>query len=156
MRCCCQYRNGPKKMLTQTEADRLIAMGKRFRHRGVLHIGPGTDNSYELLGHDKKETFLLDIWQGTIRLSKMRLQNRARTVYVLVRLDVNGPPHTNPDGEKIGGTHIHVYREGFESKWACPLNSEEFPDVADNIRLLRDFCRRCNVVDTPDVQRGLM
>lgn len=48
-----------------------------------------------------RENFLLDIRRGKIDLLKATNQNRARQTIVLVRLDLGGAPHRNPDGEEI-------------------------------------------------------
>jgi len=143
-------------MLTQSEADGLITMRKEFSGNPRINLGPGVNESHELIGETARELFLLDIWQGTIRLSKVRLQNRARTVFVLVRVDIDGAPHTNPDGARIGGSHIHLYREGFEDKWAFALDPGEFRNTTDMVQVFRDFCRRCNIVGAPPVQGRLL
>ncbi|HEX21450.1 MAG TPA: hypothetical protein ENH19_02205, partial [Actinobacteria bacterium] len=132
-------------MLTQAEAETLIAMEKTFIHPATISIPPGTDQTHELIGSDKRELFLFDLWRGIFRLSKLRYQTRGRKIIVLVRLDVNAAPHSNPDGNKIVGTHIHRYREGYEDKWAFPIEYEEFSDPSDIQQILDDFYRYCNV-----------
>lgn len=75
-------------------------MEKQFvRPPASISIPPGADETYELVGQGDRERFQLDVWRGTLRLSKLKLQNRARSVVVLVRLDVGAAPHTNPDGK---------------------------------------------------------
>src|SRR5205814_10608034 len=118
-------------MLTQSEADKLTAIEKLFVKPETISLPPGSDLTHELVSNDKQEQFLLDLWRGTFRLSKLKFQNRARQVIVLVRLDVDGAPHTNPDGQKLGGTHIHYYREGYDDRWALPLDLTVFSDTAD-------------------------
>ena len=125
-------------MLTQAEADALIAMRKTFTEMGAILLPPGVDSTRELVGDDEQERFLLDLWRGTFRLSKLKFQERARKVIVLVRLDVDGSPHTNPDGERMGGTHLHRYREGYEDKWAAPLDRGLFTNLGDAARTLGD------------------
>ncbi len=99
-------------MLTQTEADQFMQMVKHFvRAPASITIPPGVDETYELASPDDRESFLLDIWRGTLRLTKLRFQNRVRTAIVLVRLDVDGAPHTNPDGQELSGTHLHLFKE---------------------------------------------
>ena len=120
-------------------------MVKAFIKPVVISIPPSIDNSYDLIGDDKREKFLLDIWRGTYRLSKVRYQTRARGVIVLVRLDIDGSPHTNPDGTKLNGTHIHLYREGYEAKWAFPLDPDEFRNPKDILQSFEDFCKYCNI-----------
>jgi hypothetical protein len=76
-------------MLTQTEADQFMQMLKHFvRPPATISIPPGADDTYGLTDSNDREKFLLDVWRGTLRLSKLKLQNRVRAVVVLVRLDV--------------------------------------------------------------------
>lgn len=141
-------------MLTQAEADALLAAPKRFvSHPGALTLGIGADQHHALLAGNREE-FLLDLWRNSIRLSKIRLQTRARVIYPLARLDIDGAPHTNPDGGQIGGTHLHLYREGFEDRWAFPPGAGEFPRISDPAGALLDFCQFCKIQAVP-VQAGL-
>jgi hypothetical protein len=104
-------------MLTQAEADQLMKVSKHFiRPPAAITVPPGVDDTYELAGPDGREVFLLDVWRGTLRLSKLKFQNRVRTAVILVRLDVDGAPHTNPDGSNLPGTHLHLFKEGYEDK----------------------------------------
>jgi hypothetical protein len=143
-------------MLSQSEADALIAMRKTFVGSSAVSVPPGSDHTHELVGDDPAERFLLDIWRGTIRLLKLRFQTRARKVVVLVRLDIDGAPHTNPDGTRLGGTHLHLYREGYEDRWAFSVDPNEFADMAD-VRLAFDyFCRYCRIEGVPPFQAELI
>ena len=121
------------------------------------HDYPGTGGSLviPLTSEDKREEFLLDIYRGRIDLLKGTYQNRARQVVVLVRVYFGGAPHRNPDGVEVPSPHMHLYREGFGDKWAVPLPPDKFPNVADLWQLLDDFMRFCNVVDRPEIVRGL-
>ena len=140
-------------MLTQTEADQFMAMEKRFlRPPAAIAIPPGADDTYELAGPNDREKFLLDVWRGTFRLSKLRFQNRVRTVVVLVRLDVDGAPHTNPDGERLSGTHLHLFREGYDDRWAYPVDPSNFNLLSDPGSTFRDFCAFCKIEAPPPVQ----
>ena len=143
-------------MLTQSEAEALIAMEKSFSSPNAVVISPGVDETYELNGADMRERFLLDLWRGMIRLSKLKVQTRGRSVVVLVRLDIDGAPHTNPDGKRLGGTHLHLYREGYEDKWAYPLDRGQFRNTRVITLTFLDFCRYCNVENIPPVQEALI
>jgi hypothetical protein len=146
----------PEPTLTQAEADSLIAMKKYFAETRQISLPPGTDETRELIGANPKEYFLLDIWRGTIRLSKIRYQTRARQIVVLVRLCIDGAPHTNPDGSRLGGTHIHRYREGYDDKWAEPLDAELFSDATDIWKTFVEFCNCCNIEGIPSFQGGFL
>ncbi len=142
-------------MLTQAEADALIDMRKRFLKPRTISLPPGVDESHELIGDDKREHFLLDLWRGTMRLSKYKMQTRGRIIVVLVRLDINSSPHTNPDDQIIGGSHLHIYKEGFDDKWAYPVDPKLFRDIQDAGTAFMDFCRFCNIENIPPYQEVL-
>jgi len=134
-------------MLTQSEADALLGVTKRFVAAATIAVSPGADDTHELVGDvdGRDERFLLDVWRGTRRIAKLKYQTRAQKVYVLARLDLNGAPHTNPDGTRIGGTHLHIYRQGFDAKWAFPLDSSSFSDPSDPELSFHEFCTFCHV-----------
>jgi len=81
-------------------------------------------------------------------------RGREAVVDILLRLDVDGPPHQNPDGEEMPSPHLHVYREGYGDKWAVPVPAE-FTDTSDLVCTLRDFMKYCNVQECPSIQRGV-
>ena len=142
-------------MLTQAEADALIAMVKTFVNPGGISLPPGADQTHDLVGEDAREMFLLDLWRGTIRLSKLKFQTRAQKILVLVRLDIDGAPHTNPDGERLGGTHLHLYGEGYEDKWAFGLDPKRFRDPGNIRRTFQNFCRFCHIKGAPPFREVL-
>jgi len=142
--------------LTQPEADALIAMEKH-RVDDTTHRFPplGGTLTVPLHSADRREEFLLDIGQGRIDLLKTKLQNRARQVVILVRLDLAGAPHRNPDGEEVPCPHLHRYREGFGDKWASPVPAHLFRINAGLWETLEDFMHFCNITEPPYIQRGL-
>jgi hypothetical protein len=143
--------------LTQDEADRLIAMPKLRTNDDVTYYpNPGGSLAIPLRSDDRTEDFLLDIRRGRIDLMKATYQNRARKTIVLVRLDLKGAPHRNPDGEEIACPHLHIYREGYGDKWAGPLPADGFSDSADQWTALLDFMRYCNITQPPDIQKGIL
>lgn len=142
--------------LTQAEADGLLAVDKvRANDDAFDYPGMGGAVTVPLTSIDKREHFLLDISRGRIDLLKSKYQNRGRQVVVLVRLDFGGPPHRNPDGEEVGCPHLHVYREGYGDKWAMPVPGDRFPIMDDLWQTLQDFMTYCNIVEPPNIDRGL-
>jgi hypothetical protein len=140
-------------MLTQAEADQFIQMAKRFvRAPASITIPPGADDTYDLVGPSDRERFLLDVWRGTLRVTKVKFQNRARAVIVLVRLDVDGAPHTNPDGQRLSGTHLHLFREGYDDRWAYPVDPKSFTLLSDPGMTFQEFCTFCKIDSPPAVQ----
>jgi len=143
--------------LTQAEAELLMRMAKRFvRPPATISLPAGIDGSYELASPDGREKFLLDVWRGTLRLSKLRFQNRARKIIVLVRLDVNGAPHTNPDGTTLLGTHLHIFREGYDDRWALAVDPDKFSSVDDPGKTFQEFCAFCNIEGAPPIQEVIL
>ena len=142
--------------LTQAEADALIAMEKRRASDERVDFPMGGESLVlPLQSADRREQFLLDLSRGRIDLLKVKMQNRGRQVVVLIRLDLGGAPHRNPDDTEIGAPHFHVYREGYGDKWAIAVPMERFRNVADVWTTLEDFLRYCNVTQPPQIDRGL-
>jgi hypothetical protein len=143
-------------LLSQVEADDLLSMPKVAADKKERDYPPeGGALTVPLISQDGREEFLLDVRRGRINVAKVTYQNRARHVVVLARLDVAGPPHTNPDGEELPCPHLHVYREGYGDSCAVPVSEDEFRDTADAWGTLQDFMRYCNVVQFPAIRRGL-
>ena len=142
--------------LTQDEADKLMAMEKRAVDKENRDFpGPGDKIAIPLASLDKRESFMLDVTRSQIKLSKATYQNRARTAIILMRLDLAGPPHTNPDGVEIPCPHLHTYREGYGDKWATPAPSSAYTNTADLFATFETFMQQCNVTHPPKIQMGL-
>lgn len=108
-----------------------------------------------LASTDRRERFFLDLRRARIDLGKGPYQNRGRQVVILARLDFGSAPHRNPDGEEIGSPHFHLYREGYGDKWPFPVPPGQFPNLHDPWMTLEDFMKYCNVVEPPNIRRGL-
>jgi hypothetical protein len=142
--------------LTQAEADALIAIEKhRVNDERSDFPMRGQSLTVPLQSFDRREQFLLDLSRGRIDLLKVKMQNRGRQVVVLVRLDLGGAPHRNPDGEEISAPHLHVYREGYGDKWAMALPADRFRDPVDVLATYEDFLAFCSVTKPPNIEPGL-
>lgn len=142
--------------LSQTEADALIAMEKRRTNDAEWSFPPPGDRlTIPLESVDKREAFMLDVRRSQIKLTKATFQNRARQVIILMRLDLEGPPHRNPDDTEVACPHLHVYREGFADKWAVSAPPHLYPDSASMFEKFRAFMSQCNVTVAPNIQLGL-
>jgi len=142
--------------LTQAVANALLAMKKRRSDTAEWeypHFGGRV--SVPLVSMDGRERFFLDLRRARVDLAKGTYQNRGRQVVILARLDFGGAPHRNPDGKEIGSPHLHLYREGYGDKWAVPVPLDCFPNLSDPWQTLEDFMRFCNIVEPPDLRRGL-
>jgi hypothetical protein len=69
-----------------------------------------------------------------------------------LRLDIGGPPHCNPDGERIDCPHLHRFREGHGDRWAEPM-PPVIGDPDDLLACLTGFLQYCNVVHIPSIRR---
>jgi hypothetical protein len=142
--------------IPQAEADALIEMEKhRVDDKEWLFAAPGERMAVPLTSADKREQFMLDVSRSQIKLTKATFQNRARQAIILMRLDLDGPPHRNPDGKEIPCPHLHRYREGFGDRWAFPAPLERYSNNQDLFSTLDVFMRDCNIVNPPSVQKGL-
>jgi len=142
--------------LTQEIADELLAMEKEFVLGDVLNLHPGAKFVRELRSADGREQFLLDFFQGTLRLEKVTSNHRYARTIILARLDLNGAPHTNPDGQTIYGSHLHLYREGYGDKWAEPIDPATFSKPSDPVTSLHEFLRFLKVKNAPPIQGALI
>ena len=116
---------------------------------------PGGRLAIALTSADKRENFALDITRAQIKLTKATYQTRARQAIILMRLDLDGPPHRNPDGQEICCPHLHVYREGYGDKWAIPAPPGRYPDPQNLFATLDSFMRHCNVTDPPQIEKDM-
>lgn len=142
--------------LTQAEADVLMEMEKcRVDEKDYLFPQPGERISIPLTSRDKRENFVLDVTRAQIKLTKATYQDRARQAIILMRLDLDGPLHRNPDGTEIPCPHLHMYREGFGDKWAVPAPTDRYANTLDLFATFEAFMQHCNITDPPMVQKGL-
>ncbi|WP_252502607.1 hypothetical protein [Sporosarcina sp. Marseille-Q4943] len=93
----------------------------------------------------------------TLQLSSDNYRSRP-----LLRLDILGPDHANPDGDFpyasqiIPCPHIHVAHEIFGMSIAYPLNEEYAnmcltdQELKDLVTILNRFLKRCNVSNIED------
>jgi hypothetical protein len=142
--------------ITQAEADLLIAMEKHYLDARQLGFpNPGERLTIPLSSSDRREHFLLDVTRVRIKLTKATFQNRARQAVVLMRLDIDGSPHRNPDGEEIPCPHLHIYREGYGDRWAIPAPVERYPNTLELVPTFDAFMDHCNITQKPQFKVGL-
>lgn len=141
--------------MTDLEFRDLMKLEKFFEKNHIDLPKNGESEVYDLKSLDTKHNFYLDVdRRGKIELSKFKLQNRyAITKLPLVRIDIDSPPHINPDGTKLSRNHIHIYRECENDNgnlpWAYDL--EEFDEIEFNknkinfMDIFSQFCEYCNI-----------
>jgi len=147
--------------LTQSEADALIALEKHYNGANAANDNAlklpdlGGKLLIPLLCTNKRESFSLDVTRSRIDLLKETKQLRGRQVILLVRLDVGGAPHRNPDDEEIPSPHLHIYRERYADKWAIAVPKDRFTNLTDSWQTLLDFMTFCNITKIPEFEKGL-
>jgi hypothetical protein len=147
-------------MLTQAEADYLMDLEKQFVSDALLTFDAGSFRIVrELISLDGREEFLFDAQRGSLVLKKLTFQERARVIVPLVRLDIGVTlRHRNPNDTVVAGSHIHVYREGYDAKFAVPLAelSFHFRDLDNVVTTFEDFARYCHITRFPNIQEQLI
>lgn len=71
----------------------------------------------------------------------------------LVRIDIDSPPHMNPDGTKISRNHIHIFKETDNDTgnlpWAYDLETFKQIKFDKNnivfVEVFSEFCKYCNI-----------
>ena len=134
-------------LLTQAEADELIAMEKHPVPNWQSTLPGFKNETIRFSGVSNSVEFLIDLHQTRIKSRKYTLQLRTRKNIVLVRLDIGSGKHRNPTREIINGPHLHIYREGCDDKQAFPIPNESFENIEDFDKTLVDFLKFCHVVD---------
>lgn len=144
-------------MLDQATVDALLRLDKLLVNAGAINFpSPGSAQELEVKSSDDRETFLIDTnRRGRIKISKCTYQERYNVIEILLQLDIDGPPHQNPDGTEIPCPHLHIYREGYADKWAQPIPAD-FTNPSDLIATLREFLAYCRVQNIPGINRPLL
>ena len=141
----------PQNSLSQQEADDLLALAKEREKRKTYYLPLGGEKlQIPIISCNKEHRFTLDINSSRLIISKYTFQTRLNVIELL-RLDINGHPHTNPDAVYVGRTHIHRYKEGCGLDWAEAL-PESFGS-ADILELLDQFMNDCTIMKKPKIKK---
>ena len=128
--------------LTQERADYLIKVLKILKSKGkvISFPSPTQQEIIEAESDDlNKDKFMFYINRKGQYNLKCTYLSRYNNTYNLLRIDINGPPHDNPDGTTVNCPHIHIYKEGYNLSWAYPLGSKIETNPKDLIQVLIDF-----------------
>jgi hypothetical protein len=144
-------------MLDQTTANALLALDKLLADTSPIDFPmPGMALELAVKSQDDREAFLIDInRRGRIKISKCTYQERYSVIEILLRLDIDGPTHENPDGTEVPCPHLHIYREGYGDKWAQPIPAS-FTDPSSLSLTLREFLQYCRVQNIPAINASLL
>lgn len=145
--------------MTNKEFNILLGLPKTFSKSPINLPIAGRTGVYNVESTLSSDRFFLDVDRSSkIELSKFKIQHRyATTKLPLVRIDINSPPHTNPDGCKLSRNHIHIYQETENDTgnlpWAYDLESIDlFAGISnDFMAIFYAFCKYCNI-STDNIQ----
>lgn len=136
--------------LTQDEAKRLLDMTKRSLIAEMNFPTRGKTKEFDVIGDTKKDVFSINIYRGKINAFKYDMGARIKkNGIMLLQLHINpSNVHVNPNGQKITGSHWHIYTEQYGRTFAFPaddINSDEFVDNTIS------FLNRFNVIEKPEI-----
>lgn len=136
--------------LTQEEAQRLLEMIKRSLIDEINFPMRGTTKEFDVVGDTKADVFSINTYRAKIQPFKYNMGARIKkNGIMLLELHINPTTvHYNPDGEKITGSHWHVYTEGFGRTYAFHADDIEADKFVENTIA---FLEKFNVVERPNI-----
>lgn len=145
-------------MITQQEYEELLKQKKEFIETDHLKLGPHPIKwTREVMSLDTRDTFLVDFTRTSIKISKYSINKRYRKTIILIRY-CSDTPHTNPseyDGKYFPGTHLHLYKEGYDDRIAIDPSDISI-DISDDMEtVLTKLLNYFNVVTIPAIQNNI-
>ena len=143
-------------LLTTEEAKLLIEELKKYADQAALDF-PTSENrklSFEVMGEKRENEFIINIEKKRFNPRGYTWQGRyKRDNTVLLRLDVNpSARHVNPGSDEvIVGTHLHIYSEEYEDKYAVPFNVEDKNLTETCMAFFEEF----HVIEPPHIRYQL-
>lgn len=136
--------------LTNAEAHRLLDMAKRSLIAELNFPNRGDEKEFDVIGDSKKDIFAINIYRGKIQPFKYNIGARIKKNGIML-LELHITPsnvHYNPDGEKICGSHWHIYTEEYGRTYAFPAEDIQKDAFVENTIA---FLTKFNVVDPPNI-----
>ena len=139
--------------ITQSEFEFLMKQEKVFSDlvNPVILGPPPLQWTRKIESVDLRESFLFDFYRGSLELSKYTFNKRYKQTIVLLRYD-NWGRHTNPDGQLFEGPHVHLYREGFNDKFAFSPSTVGVSETDSMEQVLKELMLFCNVKKIPTIE----
>lgn len=136
--------------LTTDEAKRPIEMLKETLTDNIHFPDKRQKEEFQVKGSSKHDIFTISIYRGAISATKYNFNAFiAKNGIMLLELHVGDTlQHMNPGGEKISGSHWHIYSEEFGRAFAykaCDINSSDF--MSNTLLFFREF----NIIKPPEV-----
>lgn len=140
--------------MTDVEAQRLLKMIKRSLITEMSFPNRGDTEEFDVVGDTKKDIFSINIYRGRIQPLKYNMGARIKkNGTMLLELHINPTTvHSNPNGEKISGSHWHIYTEKYGRTYAFPANDIRGDEFIENTIA---FLTKFNVVEQPKISYQL-
>lgn len=129
--------------LSCEEAQRLLEMTKRSLIAELSFPVRGDQIEFDVNGDTKQDVFSINIYRGKIQPLKYNIGARIRKNGIIL-LEL----HINPNGEKICGSHWHVYTEKYGRNFAFSAENIQSDDFVGNTI---SFLTKFNVVEQPNI-----
>ena len=120
----------------------------------LIFLGECATASFEVVGDMPQDLFVINIYRGAIQSKKVNIGARIKKNNIML-LELHLSPtnvHCNPDGEKIKGSHWHIYSEEHGGLKAYPASDITSDDFVNNTIT---FLNRFNVIEKPTIQDQL-
>lgn len=118
----------------------------------------GKQDSYQASKHDNEnETFDLIInRKGHLNDKYLTFQLNSRHG-ILIRLDMNGQPHENINGELVETPHVHIFDIAHDKgRMAVPLSALSDLELIENIEASLLFFLEHNNIQRPNITEELV
>lgn len=147
-------RKCPEPDLSQDMADFLIDTPKIPLDPDIkVPFFPGVNAEIDFKGTVTDERFRVIVQRSGINPRHAKYELMAGRSLVLLRFEIEGPPHFNPgEDEPVLCPHLHRFREGYGDRWAEPAMGL-FGDSENLLACLHGFLRYCNAVQVPPIRQ---
>lgn len=138
------------KRIPQDEAERLISEVKQCLIDVLYAPEKGKQTVFQLQGRQTMQNYTVTIFRGNKNPGKYNYNARI-TVNNIVLLELHINPtnrHINPDGQIIIGSHWHIYKEGYDLRYAFPAKEVEEADFVNNTVL---FLKKFGLLELPAI-----
>ena len=139
--------------MTDAEARQLLEMTKKSLVQEINFPTRGNEKEFDVVGDTKKDIFAIKIYRGKIQPFKYNIGARIKKNGTML-LELHISPsnvHYNPNGEKICGSHWHIYTEEYGRHYAFPAEDVQEDTFVDNTIA---FLTKFNVVEQPSMPSG--
>ena len=140
--------------LTDAEAKFLIELEKIATDRRIDIPDDSKKEHLNLASAEEQNDNIMRIYikRGRRNINKCSFNVVYNKSIILLRLDIEpGRIHQNPDGRDVPNPHLHIYREGYDDRYAIPA-PECFVDTSNLAQALYDLLGYSNVINRDEVE----